>query len=761
MLQPKRKISAKAVAVDVLAGADDHALMTKYRLAPKNLDLLLTKLVEAEFITKTDLAMREFSGVAVECAECGATNPSHYKFCGKCGTKLSQRVSDCRINLTYSVESRAGCGSPMADSNGKPINSAIEKTFAQERRREVILSRVIRDIRSGFGYHVLLNKYNLSPNSFAILSNLLLQTGAVTATRLEAIYGLPSLIACDKCASFHTLRDRFCGHCGHSVGRSADCRRLTSPLEKDTSYWISPVHVLKQCSPATSQGGSPERYPTGLIDEMKSLASHVFAPLRIITRSKKRVNRAFYNACDTGQIGKVFRLLDAGAEVNGDDSFLSAYSDCMDTDQLWLHPLGIAARNGYDDIVTFLLEKGADVNKRGGFNLTTALMETRSVVVAQILLDNGADIDAADLLGDTALMSASSDGCVDMVRLLLDRGSKIDAVNDYGDTALMCACQYGPSRPKGKYSSFNRNYPAVVEMLLDKGADISIINKDGFTALQLADDWSHKDAVHVLRQAGACESVAQIDDNVLSVVMSMLCTCLGNSPHAAEAYFLIANSRKSVKINDALLFLAVSMLGKLARVDGVPNQAEMTRLRRFVAHSRWRNWMNVAEAIFWAGPRADHTSNAIVVAFTIDLGAFVKLFCNHEDHVKMVEDELFLMAKADGPINCFERHLLDLFVGEMERGIDREYSRADADKSEGGDAAKIVSCYVTLNCTETDSNERVKSQYRQLVKKYHPDAIQAKGLPEDFISFANKRFQEIQESYKTIMDYRRNNGSKS
>jgi hypothetical protein len=45
MIRPKRKISAKAVAKDIIAGADDFALMTKYRLDCKEFDKLLQKLV--------------------------------------------------------------------------------------------------------------------------------------------------------------------------------------------------------------------------------------------------------------------------------------------------------------------------------------------------------------------------------------------------------------------------------------------------------------------------------------------------------------------------------------------------------------------------------------------------------------------------------------------------------------------------------------------------------------------------------------------
>ncbi|MBW1887616.1 MAG: DnaJ domain-containing protein, partial [Deltaproteobacteria bacterium] len=56
--------------------------------------------------------------------------------------------------------------------------------------------------------------------------------------------------------------------------------------------------------------------------------------------------------------------------------------------------------------------------------------------------------------------------------------------------------------------------------------------------------------------------------------------------------------------------------------------------------------------------------------------------------------------------------------------------------------------YKTLNCTPESSNEEIKSNYKKLVKDFHPDTIVSKGLPEEFTDFATKRFRQIQEAYE-------------
>lgn len=58
--------------------------------------------------------------------------------------------------------------------------------------------------------------------------------------------------------------------------------------------------------------------------------------------------------------------------------------------------------------------------------------------------------------------------------------------------------------------------------------------------------------------------------------------------------------------------------------------------------------------------------------------------------------------------------------------------------------------YSILECKITDSNDVIKSNYRKLVKDFHPDTISGKDLPKPFIEFANNKFKEIQTAYEYI-----------
>ena len=63
---------------------------------------------------------------------------------------------------------------------------------------------------------------------------------------------------------------------------------------------------------------------------------------------------------------------------------------------------------------------------------------------------------------------------------------------------------------------------------------------------------------------------------------------------------------------------------------------------------------------------------------------------------------------------------------------------------------EIEKYYAILECKKTDSMEEVKAHYRKLIKQYHPDVIQGKRLPHDFVRFANVKFQMIQQAYQFI-----------
>ncbi|KAF3394005.1 putative ankyrin repeat protein [Penicillium rolfsii] len=153
--------------------------------------------------------------------------------------------------------------------------------------------------------------------------------------------------------------------------------------------------------------------------------------------------------------------------------------------------LRIAALKGDECIMQLLLTQGADINavdKDGDTALFYAIMSGNETVV-QLLLAQGADINAVNKNGITALSYAIVREQEAIVQLLLAQGADINAVNKNGIMALFYACI--------------RENEAVVRLLLKQGADINAVNKNGITALISAIVGGNEAVVHLLLKQGA------------------------------------------------------------------------------------------------------------------------------------------------------------------------------------------------------------------------------------------------------------------
>ena len=62
--------------------------------------------------------------------------------------------------------------------------------------------------------------------------------------------------------------------------------------------------------------------------------------------------------------------------------------------------------------------------------------------------------------------------------------------------------------------------------------------------------------------------------------------------------------------------------------------------------------------------------------------------------------------------------------------------------------------YDTLGCKPDDDFETVKKAYRKLSREFHPDSIEGKGLGDEFVEYATRRMQEINEAYAKIKEAR-------
>jgi ankyrin repeat protein len=103
-------------------------------------------------------------------------------------------------------------------------------------------------------------------------------------------------------------------------------------------------------------------------------------------------------------------------------------------------PLGLACFFLHEEIVEYLLEKGANVNAASQNNQRVAPLHaasaSRSVSIVRTLLEHGADPNARQNGGSTALHSAAQNGQVEMIQLLLRHSAQANARTEEGETPL-------------------------------------------------------------------------------------------------------------------------------------------------------------------------------------------------------------------------------------------------------------------------------------------------------------------------------------
>ena len=148
-----------------------------------------------------------------------------------------------------------------------------------------------------------------------------------------------------------------------------------------------------------------------------------------------------------------------------------------------------AAENGNLEELKKLIKSGADVNAKNEYGNTALIYAAWNghTDCLSALIVAGADVNAKNNDGYTALTLAARDGQTDCVAVLISAGADVNAKNDDGNTALILAACMG--------------HTECVNALLKSGADINAKDIDYGTALSWAAWYGYKDCVALLKQA--------------------------------------------------------------------------------------------------------------------------------------------------------------------------------------------------------------------------------------------------------------------
>ncbi|KAH0522614.1 hypothetical protein TsFJ059_006437 [Trichoderma semiorbis] len=184
------------------------------------------------------------------------------------------------------------------------------------------------------------------------------------------------------------------------------------------------------------------------------------------------------SAVNSGHTERMLALLENGADIDEVDQIGGGTALTM---AIWL---------GMRDVATILLENGADANRPNRLGETGLHMAISSgdELMVQLLVENGADVNH-ERYGWTPLLLAASKNYQEIAQFLVENAADVNATDYHDQSALHWAARHGAND--------------IIRLLIDKGAVVDAMDDHGKTPLICAIKKGDKDSVRTLLMAGA------------------------------------------------------------------------------------------------------------------------------------------------------------------------------------------------------------------------------------------------------------------
>jgi ankyrin repeat protein len=172
-------------------------------------------------------------------------------------------------------------------------------------------------------------------------------------------------------------------------------------------------------------------------------------------------------------------IIDAGADINA-----KCYSDKADG---WT-PLYFACLNENTRAVEMLIAQKAKINPISDLG-NTPMHYATNAEIAQILIDNHANIHFKNKEGYSPLHNAVKEGHSDVAKLLIEKRAYVTTINNQGTTLL--------------HEAAVTNQKEMVELLIAQGVNINAKDRAGMTPARAAEKAGHHEMAEFLRNYNA------------------------------------------------------------------------------------------------------------------------------------------------------------------------------------------------------------------------------------------------------------------
>jgi len=183
--------------------------------------------------------------------------------------------------------------------------------------------------------------------------------------------------------------------------------------------------------------------------------------------------------------------------------------------------------------------------------------------------------------------------------------------------------------------------------------------------------------------------------------------------------------------------IAVVALGaKMAKADGLVTREEVIAFREI---------FRITDEDLPAVGRFFDLARTDVAGFDLYAAKIAKMFELGSDVLETLLDALFHIARADGELHQAEiqfLHVISTTFGFSDPQFEAITRRHSLDSTE--------TPHEILGVSENASPDEIKHAWKALARRYHPDALRARGVPDEAARLAERRMAEINAAYDAL-----------
>lgn len=210
------------------------------------------------------------------------------------------------------------------------------------------------------------------------------------------------------------------------------------------------------------------------------------------------------------------------------------------------------------------------------------------------------------------------------------------------------------------------------------------------------------------------------------------------------------------RVQAAFFTATFSIMGYLAKADGRVSEQEINTARHIMSQMHLSaEQQTAAMRLFNEGKQADFPFEQVLEQFRQECSRRTNL-------LQMFLEIMISTAMADGVLHAHEQKLLYQISDHLRyprKFFDRLLSMVQGQQqysygTRNSGKATLDDAYAVLGMDKNSSDAEIKKSYRRLMNQHHPDKLVSKGLPEEMMTIAKEKTQEIKAAYEDIKQSR-------